>query len=232
MLAERLLESILATNRKSTCISIWISLSPACEIDCFRSPTTDSTRRDSTGLSGMEDNTFQLALPFLGPDVLAFWGPDVLALLAPNVLAFLGPDVLAFFGPDVLAFFGPDVLALLCPDVRGWKASRTPRHLVLARLVVARFVFLEPDVLGLLGPDVLEQTVTDLDIVVGRFRTSLALLARFFFTFTRPRSLDLPLRTFSADARVSSTIAGIAGYGSAIWLMISAGRTDSIVASL
>merc|ERR1712098_983998 len=202
MLAERLLESILATNRKSTCISIWISLSPACEIDCFRSPTTDSTRRDSTGLSGMEDNTFQLALPFLGPDVLAFWGPDVLALLAPNVLAFLGPDVLAFLGPDVLALLGPDVL--------GWKASRTPRHLVLARLVVALFVFLGPDVLGLLGPDVLEQTVTDLDIVVGRFRTSLALLARFFFTFTRLRRLDLPLRTFSADARVSSTIAGIA----------------------
>merc|ERR1712058_179123 len=149
MLAERLLESILATNRKSTCISIWISLSPACEIDCFRSPTTASTRRDSTGLSGMEDNTFQLALPF--------WGPDVLA----------------FLGPDVLAFLGPDVLALLGPDVRGWKASRTPRHLVLARLVVALFVFLGPDVLGLLGPDVLEQTVTDLDIVVGRFRMSL-----------------------------------------------------------
>merc|ERR1712098_542488 len=226
MLAERLLESILATNRKRTCISIWISLSPACEIDCFRSPTTASTRRDSRGLSGMEDNTFQLALPFLapdvlaflGPDVLAFWGPDVLALLAPNVLGFLGPDVLAFLrpdvlallGPDVLALLGPDVLALLGPDVRGWKASRTPRHLVLARLVVALFVFLGPDVLGLLGPDVLEQTVTDLDIVVGRFRTSLALLARFFFTFTRLRRLDLPLRTFSADARVSSTIAGIA----------------------
>merc|ERR1712098_434100 len=167
MLAERLLESILATNRKSTCISIWISLSPACEIDCFRSPTTASTRRDSTGLSGMEDNAFQLALPFLEPDVLA--------LLAPNVLAFLGPDVLALLGPDVLAHLGPDVLALLGPDVRGWKASRTPRHLVLARLVVALFVFLDPDVLGLLGPDVLEQTVTDLDIVVGRFRTSLAL---------------------------------------------------------
>merc|ERR1712098_224894 len=159
MLAERLLESILATNRKSTCISIWISLSPACEIDCFRSPTTASTRRDSTGLSGMEDNTFQLALPF--------WGPDV--------LAFLGPDVLAFLGPDVLALLAPNVLALLGPDVRGWKASRTPRHLVLARLVVALFVFLGPDVLGLLVPDVLEQTVTDLDIVVGRFRTSLAL---------------------------------------------------------
>merc|ERR1712098_671706 len=186
MLAERLLESILATNRKSTYISIWISLSPACEIDCFRSPTTASTRRDSTGLSGMEDNTFQLALPFwgpdvlafLGPDVLAFLGPDVLALLAPNVLAFLGPDVLAFLRPDVLALLGPDVLALLGPDVRGWKASRTPRHLVLARLVVALFVFLDPDVLGLLGPDVLEQTVTDLDIVVGRFLTSLALLVR------------------------------------------------------
>merc|ERR1712098_45208 len=159
MLAERLLESILATNRKRTCISIWISLSPACEIDCFRSPTTASTRRDSTGLSGMEDNTFQLALPFLAPDILAFLGPDVLAFLAPDVLAFLGPDVLAFLGPDV----------------RGWKASRTPRHLVLARLVVALFVFLGPDVLGLLVPDVLEQTVTDLDIVVGRFRTSLAL---------------------------------------------------------
>merc|ERR1712098_802522 len=194
MLAERLLESILATNRKSTCISIWISLSPACEIDCFRSPTTASTRRDSTGLSGMEDNAFQLASPFLEPDVLAFLGPDVLALLAPNVLALLGPDVLALLGPDV----------------RGWKASRTPRHLVLARLVVALFVFLGPDVLGLLVPDVLEQTVTDLDIVVGRFRTSLALLARFFFAFTRLRRLDLPLRTFSADARVSSTIAGIA----------------------